>query len=150
MGAANGRRRYNATSSLMGWAHTQNDPCKNCSGHCPLSCPALWSRVVLKDSCTGIGNHIIKIKPPSIFYNGNPIPESFNWNGALVIVCIRPHLRSLESYVCDNRDIFHMAFPDIIKRRAGSRSFVSPYCFRYIVGVLMIAMEMHPTTHARR
>ena len=25
---ANERRRYNVTSSLIGWAHTQNDPCK--------------------------------------------------------------------------------------------------------------------------
>ena len=27
MHPANGRRRYNVTSSLIGWAHTQNDPC---------------------------------------------------------------------------------------------------------------------------
>ena len=26
-GPANGRRRYNGTSSLIGWAHTQNNPC---------------------------------------------------------------------------------------------------------------------------
>ena len=26
MGSANKRRRYNVTSSLIGWAHTQNDP----------------------------------------------------------------------------------------------------------------------------
>ena len=26
MGSANERRRYNETSSLIGWAHTQNDP----------------------------------------------------------------------------------------------------------------------------
>ena len=25
---ANERRRYNVTSSLIGWAHTQNDPCR--------------------------------------------------------------------------------------------------------------------------
>ena len=28
MGSANERRRYNVTWSLIGWAHTQNDPCK--------------------------------------------------------------------------------------------------------------------------
>ena len=27
MGAANERWRYNVTSSLIGWAHIQNDPC---------------------------------------------------------------------------------------------------------------------------
>ena len=27
MATANGRRRYTVTSSLIGWAHTQNDPC---------------------------------------------------------------------------------------------------------------------------
>ena len=27
MGLANERRRYNVTSSLIGWPHTQNDPC---------------------------------------------------------------------------------------------------------------------------
>ena len=27
MRPANGRRRYNGTSSLIGWAHTQNNPC---------------------------------------------------------------------------------------------------------------------------
>ena len=27
MGSANERRRYIVTSSLIGWAHTQNDPC---------------------------------------------------------------------------------------------------------------------------
>ena len=27
MGSANERRRYNVTASLIGWAHTQNDPC---------------------------------------------------------------------------------------------------------------------------
>ena len=27
MGTANERRRYNVTSSFIGWAHTQNDPC---------------------------------------------------------------------------------------------------------------------------
>ena len=27
MGTANGRRRYYVTPSLIGWAHTQNDPC---------------------------------------------------------------------------------------------------------------------------
>ena len=26
MGSANERRRYNVTSSLIGWAHTENDP----------------------------------------------------------------------------------------------------------------------------
>ena len=26
MGSANERRRYNVTSSIIGWAHTQNDP----------------------------------------------------------------------------------------------------------------------------
>ena len=29
MGSANERRRYNATSSLIGWANTQNGPCKD-------------------------------------------------------------------------------------------------------------------------
>ena len=29
MGPANGRRSYNVTSSLIGWAHTQNDPCSS-------------------------------------------------------------------------------------------------------------------------
>ena len=29
MRPANGRRRYNVTSSLIGWAHTQKDPCVN-------------------------------------------------------------------------------------------------------------------------
>ena len=28
MGSANERRRYIVTSSLIGWAHTQNDPCQ--------------------------------------------------------------------------------------------------------------------------
>ena len=27
MGSANERWRYNVTSSLIGWAHKQNDPC---------------------------------------------------------------------------------------------------------------------------
>ena len=27
MRPANERRRYNVTSSLIGWAHTENDPC---------------------------------------------------------------------------------------------------------------------------
>ena len=27
MRPANGRRRYNATTSLLGWAHTSTDPC---------------------------------------------------------------------------------------------------------------------------
>ena len=27
MGSANKRRRYNLTPSLIGWAHTQNNPC---------------------------------------------------------------------------------------------------------------------------
>ena len=27
MGSANGRRRYNVKSPLIGWAHTHNDPC---------------------------------------------------------------------------------------------------------------------------
>ena len=27
MHPANARRRYNVTSSLIGWAHTQNNPC---------------------------------------------------------------------------------------------------------------------------
>ena len=27
MGPANERRRYTVTPSLIGWAHTQNDPC---------------------------------------------------------------------------------------------------------------------------
>ena len=27
MGSANEKRRYNVTSSLIAWAHTQNDPC---------------------------------------------------------------------------------------------------------------------------
>ena len=27
MGSTNGRWRYNVTSSLIGWVHTQNDPC---------------------------------------------------------------------------------------------------------------------------
>ena len=27
MSLADERRRYNVTSSLIGWAHTQNDPC---------------------------------------------------------------------------------------------------------------------------
>ena len=31
MGSANERRRYIVTSSLIGWAHTQNDPCKTCT-----------------------------------------------------------------------------------------------------------------------
>ena len=29
MGSANERRRYNVTSSLIGWAHTQKDPCES-------------------------------------------------------------------------------------------------------------------------
>ena len=36
MRPANGRRRYNVTSSLIGWAHTQSDPCLT------LSCFLLW------------------------------------------------------------------------------------------------------------
>ena len=31
MGSANERRRYIVTSFLIGWAHTQNDPCIMCS-----------------------------------------------------------------------------------------------------------------------
>ena len=31
MRPASGRRRYNITSSLIGWAHTQNDPCLSTS-----------------------------------------------------------------------------------------------------------------------
>ena len=33
MGSANERRRYNVTSSLIGWAHTQNDPWKSWVPH---------------------------------------------------------------------------------------------------------------------
>ena len=36
MHPANGRRRYNVTSSLIGWAHTQNDP--YCNVHRGLLC----------------------------------------------------------------------------------------------------------------
>ena len=38
--AANERRRYNVTSSLIGWAHTQNDPCWGCDpGYNSLTWP---------------------------------------------------------------------------------------------------------------
>ena len=33
MGSANERRRYNVTSSLIGWAHTHNDPWKHNTSH---------------------------------------------------------------------------------------------------------------------
>ena len=33
MRPANERRRYNVTSSLIGWAHSQNDPCHNKTQH---------------------------------------------------------------------------------------------------------------------
>ena len=39
MRPANGRRRCNATSSLIGWAHTQNDPC--------LFCPRIYTSLGL-------------------------------------------------------------------------------------------------------
>ena len=29
MHSANGRPRYNVTLSLIGWVHTQDDPCRN-------------------------------------------------------------------------------------------------------------------------
>ena len=32
---ANERRRYNVTSSLIGWVHAQNDPCKRGRNHIP-------------------------------------------------------------------------------------------------------------------
>ena len=46
MRPANGRRRYNVTSPLIGWAHTQNDPCTIhvfCSGS--LSWTLQWPTV---------------------------------------------------------------------------------------------------------
>ena len=38
MGSANERRRYNVTSSLIGWAHSQNYPC-TCSMHTVICLP---------------------------------------------------------------------------------------------------------------
>ena len=35
MHQANERRRYNVTSSLIGWAHEPNDPCKSGRNHIP-------------------------------------------------------------------------------------------------------------------
>ena len=35
---ANERRRYNVTPSLIGWAHTQNDPCMITAKSAPIQC----------------------------------------------------------------------------------------------------------------
>ena len=41
MCSANGRRRYIVTSSLIGWARTQNDPCILCGR--TVMCVSIWS-----------------------------------------------------------------------------------------------------------
>ena len=33
MGSVNGRRRYTVLSALIGWVHTQNDPCSSDTIH---------------------------------------------------------------------------------------------------------------------
>ena len=49
---ANGRWRYNVTSSLIGWVHTQNYPC--------IHCPLWWAIVNFFVTISEKNNHVMK------------------------------------------------------------------------------------------
>ena len=48
MHPANERRRYNVTSSLIGWAHSQNDPCYHNINTFTWKCVIIWSKFSLE------------------------------------------------------------------------------------------------------
>ena len=81
MHPANERRRYNVTSSLIGWAHSQNAPCITCSlwgestGNLGVSTIGHWS-----DSCLSTISVPVYGRPAGILGYQRNILEQLGWS----------------------------------------------------------------------